>query len=108
MRRKTIEKCFLFYSYVTKDKALPQTTPQTIYNSSVLPNFNYFSTIWHDGNKTHAETLFKPQKRAARVITGSELEERSFEIILKWTRIQSIPKEARMPADDFQLSNTDV
>jgi hypothetical protein len=71
---------------------VPQATLQMMYKSFVLPYFNYCSTIWYDGNKMHAEKMLKLQKRAARVITSSGLEERSSEIfeMLKWTKIQSI------------------
>ena len=54
---------------------VPQATLQMIYKSFVLPYFNYCSTIWYDGNKMHAEKMLKLQKRAARVITSSGLEE---------------------------------
>ena len=43
-----------------------------IYNSLVLPHFNYCSTIWNDNNKSHIDKLWKLQKRAARVITSSD------------------------------------
>ena len=71
---------------------VPQETLQTMYKSFVLPYFIYCSTIWYDGNKMHAEKMFKLQKRAGRVMTSSRLEERSSEIfqMLKWTKIQSI------------------
>ncbi len=40
----------------------------TMYNSLVLPHFNYCSTIWHDDNNTqNIENLLKLQKRAARI-----------------------------------------
>ncbi len=46
----------------------------------------------------HAEKMLKLQKRAARVITSSGLEERSSEIfqMLKWTKIQSILKKREL------------
>ena len=67
---------------------VPQETLQTMYKSFVLPYFIYCSTIWYDGNKMHAEKMFKLQKRAGRVMTSSRLEERSSEIfqMLKWTK----------------------
>ena len=69
-----------------------------MYKSFVLPYFNYCSTIWYDGNKMHAEKMLKLQKRAARVITSSGLEERSSEFfqMLKWTKIQSILKKREL------------
>ena len=46
----------------------------------------------------HAEKMLKLQKRAARVITSSGLEERSSKIfqMLKWTKIQSILKKREL------------
>ena len=46
-----------------------------MYNSLVLPHFTYCSNVWNDGNRTHIEKLYKMQKRATRVITGSNYSE---------------------------------
>ena len=77
---------------------VPQSTLQTMYKSFLLPYFNYCSTIWHDGNKLHAEKLLKLQKRAARVITSSGYDKRSSEIfqMLNWAKIQSILKKREL------------
>ncbi len=89
----------MFYNYDTKSETLrTSATLQMMYKSFVLPYFNYCSTIWYDGNKMHAEKMLKLQKRAARVITSSGLEERSSEIyqMLKWTKMQSILKKREL------------
>ena len=70
-----------------------QTTLQMMYKSFVVSYFNYCSTTWFDGfdgNKIHAEKMFKLQKSAARVITDSGFDKRSSEIfeMLKWTKIK--------------------
>ena len=52
----------------------------TMYNSLVLPHFNYCSTVWHDNNSSHTNNLFKLQKRAARTITNSDYSIRSTQI----------------------------
>ncbi len=59
----------------------------TMYNSLVLPHFNYCSTIWHDDN---IENVLKLQKRAARVITSSDYSIRSHQIFktLHWQPIK--------------------
>ena len=77
---------------------VPQTTLQTMYKSFVLPYFNYCSTVWFDGNKTHAEKMLKLQKSAARIITDSGFDKRPSEIfqMLKWTKIQSILKKREL------------
>ena len=43
-----------------------------MYNSLVLPHFNYCSTVWHDNNEIHINKLHQQQKRAARIITSSD------------------------------------
>ena len=60
-----------------------------MYNALVLLHFNYCSTVWHDGNNSIIDNLFKLQKRAPRIITGPEYEIRSVEIFnnLKWSPI---------------------
>jgi hypothetical protein len=52
----------------------------TIYNSFVLPHFNYCSTIWNDNNKSHIDKLWKLQKRAARGITSFDYTIRSSQV----------------------------
>ena len=42
-----------------------------MYNSLVLPYFNYCSTVWHNFNSDHFNKLQKLHKRAACVITRS-------------------------------------
>ena len=51
-----------------------------MYNPLVSPHFIYCSNVWNDGNRTHIEKLYKMQKKAAHVITGSNYEIRSSEI----------------------------
>ena len=49
---------------------VPQDTLITLYNTLVLLHFYYCSSVWHDGNNTNIDKLFKLQKRAARITTG--------------------------------------
>lgn len=77
-------------NFVTQDALL------TMYNSLVLPHFTYCSTVWNNGNNvSQVNKLYKLQKRAARVITGSGYEIRSSEIFdkLKWDSIETIFKK---------------
>ena len=64
----------------------------TIYNSLVLPRFNFCSTIWNDNNKTHIDTLSKLQKRAAQVIISSDYTIRSSQVFetLQWHPIKNL------------------
>ena len=50
---------------------VPVATLQLIFNSLVLPYFNYCCTAWDNCNKTLAEKLQKLQNRAASVVTFS-------------------------------------
>ena len=63
-----------------------------IYNSLVLPHFNYRSTIWNDNNKSHIDKLSKLQKRAARIITSSNYFIRSSQVFktLEWHPIKKL------------------
>ena len=84
---KTISRSI---SLLKRDRQfVPQETLLTMYNSFVLPHFSYYSTIWHDGNNTNMDKLYKLQKRAARVLTGSQYDERSTETCnnLSWNTI---------------------
>ena len=54
--------------FVTQDAFL------NMFNSLILPHFTYCSNVWNGGNCTHIEKLYKLQKRAARVISGSNYE----------------------------------
>lgn len=57
-----------------------------MYNSLVLPRFDYYSTTWHDSNNTRIEKLFRLPKRAGRIITGINNDVRSTEVFynLQW------------------------
>ena len=64
----------------------------TMYNSLVLPHFNYCSNVWNQFINDHINKLYKLQKRAARVITRSNYETRSAQIfqMLHWKPIKDI------------------
>ena len=70
--------------FVTQDVLI------TMYNSLVLPRFTYCSTVWHGSSADHISKLYKLQKRAARVITGSNYDIRSTDIFetLNWRPIK--------------------
>ena len=70
--------------FVTQDVLI------TMYNSLVLTHFTYCSTVWHGSSADHINKLYKLQKRAARVITGSNYDTRSTDIFetLNWRPIK--------------------
>ena len=49
----------------------------TMYNSLVLPHFNYCSVVWYNLSINRIRKLHKSQNRAARVITKSKYDESS-------------------------------
>lgn len=66
-----------------------------MYTSLVLPYFKYCSIVWSDGSRANIEKHFKMQKRAARIITGSNYEVRSRDVFesLDWEPIEQILKK---------------
>ncbi len=59
---------------------VPQSTLISVYNSIILPHFDYCSLVWDIGNAYSLEKLQKLQNRAARVITGKSYDVRSKDI----------------------------
>ena len=55
--------------YRVKD-ILPQFVLQQLYNSLVLPYFNYCITVWGGTFTTHLDRLWKLQKRCIRIVCG--------------------------------------
>lgn len=53
----------------------------TIYKSLILPSFNYCNIVWAGLNKDLSERVEKVHDRAARIITQSNLEIRSTDIL---------------------------
>ena len=70
---------------------LPQETLISMYNSLVLPYFDYCSTVWETCGKGMTDKLQTLQNRAARVITSSNYEIRSVEILkkLNWENLET-------------------
>jgi hypothetical protein len=50
---------------------VPQETCHLLYNSLVLPHFDYADTVYDSANATDLDRLQKLQTRAARILTGS-------------------------------------
>ena len=75
-----------------------EQTLLTMYNALMLPHLTYCSNVWHDGNNTNMNKLVKLQKRAARVITGSNYEIRSSDIFkkLNWEPLETTLKKREL------------
>lgn len=79
-------------------RAKPFITKETllnIYNSIVLPYFDYCSPLWDKCGSVLKEKLQKLQNRAARVISGVSYETRSSDILqaLSWKNVEERHKK---------------
>ena len=70
---------------------LPQSTLVMIYNSLVQPYFDYCSIVWDSLGKGLRQKLQRLQNRAARIITESDYNIRSSDILtsLNWTNLET-------------------
>ena len=68
---------------------VPQPTLITIYNTIILPYFDYCSTVWGSRGICQSEKLQKLQNRAARIVTRSTYESRSADLlqVLEWENL---------------------
>ena len=70
---------------------LPQSTLVMIYNSLAQPCFDYCSIVWDSLGKGLGQRLQRLQNRAARIITESDYDMRSSDILtpLNWTNLET-------------------
>jgi hypothetical protein len=66
--------------YKTRNMTDDIDTLKSVYNSLVLPYFDYCSIAWGDCSKTRMDRLQKLQNRAARIITREDNSVRSCDI----------------------------
>jgi hypothetical protein len=69
---------------------VPINTLVDIYSSIILPHFDYCSSLWDNCRKGLRDKLQKLQNRAARIITRSNYEIRSSQILnnLNWPTLE--------------------
>ena len=69
---------------------VPINTLVDIYSSIILPHFDYCSSVWDNCRKGIQDKLQKLQNRAARIITRSNYEIRSSQILndLNWPTLE--------------------
>ena len=69
---------------------VPHETLITMYNSLVLPYFDYCSAVWGTCGKGMSDALQSIQNRAARVVTFSNYDRRSTELLdeLGWDNLE--------------------
>jgi hypothetical protein len=70
---------------------LPQSTLVMIHNSLAQPYFDYCSIVWDSLGKGLGQKLQRLQNRAARIITESDYNIRSSDILtsLNWTNLET-------------------
>lgn len=64
-------------------KYVPLNILKYIYNAIILPHLNYCNEIWGNSYKVHLDKLYILQKRAVRIITSSNFNERSSPLFVK-------------------------
>ena len=70
---------------------VPSETLLIMYNSLALPYFDYCSAVWGNCNKELSDKLQKLQNRAARVVTFSDYNRHSSELLneLMWDNLKT-------------------
>lgn len=85
---------------------VPQSTLVTVYNTLILPYFDYCSTVWGCIGKCLGDRLQKLQNRAARIITRSTYEDRSTDILQKlgWNTLEQ-RREKQLATTVYKVIN---
>ena len=70
---------------------LPRPTLVLIYNSLILPHFHYCTIVWDNLGKGLGQKLQRLQNRAARILTESDYNVRSSDILtlLNWSNLET-------------------
>ena len=63
---------------------------QSIYNSLILPYFDYCNMVWENTTKYNLQKIQKMQNRAARILTGSSYDVPTTDLMrqLKWQTLE--------------------
>ena len=69
---------------------IKQDALKVMYNSLVLPYFDYCSLVWNNCSQTLKTKVQRLQNRAARVITGDTYDIRSKDVLCKlgWNNLE--------------------
>ena len=67
-----------------------QSVMQSIYNSLILPYFDYCNMVWENTAKYNLQKVQKMQNRAARILTGSSYDVPTTDLMrqLKWQTLE--------------------
>ena len=67
-----------------------QSVMQSLYNSLILPYFDYCNMVWENTAKYNLQKIQKMQNRAARILTGSSYDVPTTDLMrqLKWQTLE--------------------
>ena len=69
-------------------KIIPRASCITLYDSMVLPLFDYCSAVWSGCGITNREYLNRLQRRAVRIIEGREVKQNDIRSTLNWPSLE--------------------
>ena len=72
-------------------RVIPREACITLYDTMILPLFDYCSAVWHGCGKTNRDYLNKLQRRAVSIIEGRKIHVQHHEInrTLSWPSLES-------------------
>ena len=70
-------------------KVIPREACITLYDSMILPLFDYCSAVWDGCGKTNRDYLDKLQRRAVSIIEGRKVEQHEISRTLSWPSLES-------------------
>ena len=70
-------------------KIIPRASCITLYDSMVLPLFDYCSAVWSGCGITNREYLNRLQRRAVRIIEGREVKQNDIRSTLNWPSLEA-------------------
>ena len=65
-----MQENFQKYHIIKKGRTICTGKILTMYNSLVLPHFNYCSTVWHDGNNAHMKNYLNRKSELVESLLG--------------------------------------
>ena len=70
-------------------KVIPREACIILYDSMVLPLFDYCSTVWGGCGATNRNYLDRLQRRAVTIIEGKKIEEHDVRLTLRWPNLEA-------------------
>ena len=70
-------------------RVIPREACITLYDTMILPLFDYCSAVWDGCGKTNRDYLDKLQRRAVRIIEGRKIQHHEINLTLSWPSLES-------------------